>query len=158
MEVANRLCELYYKYNGLSRFLFVDVSNISFGSGKIIPYFNQDNYYRLQSILLGRDLPTFYLSDLAKLPWQLFDKSYDIILTSNIFYSLYLENEKRHIQEYKEILEKFHFEEIQALYCWSLEKSLEIEFERNGFDIERVHSARKLKLFDDTVISLRKKK
>ena len=47
---------------------------------------------------------------------------------------------------------------IQALYSWSLPNDLEKVFLENGFDIASVPSSKSFQLYDDKVISLRKKR
>lgn len=84
LEVSNRLYDLYKRNKGLSCNLFANVTNIN-EDGSSIPYFNRKKYYQLQSILLNSKLPTFYLGDFTRLSNKVSDKSYEIILTSNIF-------------------------------------------------------------------------
>lgn len=61
---------------------------------------------------------------------------------------------------YKELLEKFKYSEIQALYCWNnLDNDLRLELMKNEFEIEEVSSAGRLSLTDkNIVVSLRKHK
>lgn len=159
VDVANALCDLYKRYNRISCFLFFNVANI-LEDGRAIPYFNRKKYYQLQTILLNRDLPNFYLSDFVKLPELVSSKSYDVILASNIFDWLYKDNEVENVKVYKDLLEKFNYSEIQALYCWNeYNKDLGLEFEKNGFDIEKVPSCSYLSLSNyNLVLSLRKNK
>ena len=83
---------------------------------------------------------------------------YDIILASNIFYWLYLDEEEDKVEEYKNLLEKFDCPVIQALYSWSLPNDLEKVFLENGFSINSVSSAKSYQLSDDKVVSLCKKR
>ena len=46
----------------------------------LIPYFNSEKYYQLQSLLRNRKLPTFYLENFVNLPVKLDNKHYDIVL------------------------------------------------------------------------------
>lgn len=158
-DVGNRLCNLYKKNNGLSRFLYFNVTNIN-EDGSCIPYFNKEKYYQLQSILLKNEIPGFYYCNFLNLPNILSDKKYDIILTSNVFDWLYKDYEVESVSVYKELLEKFDYSEIQALYCWNtLGDDLRLEFLRNGFDIDTVPSAGRLSLTNENkVVSLRKKR
>lgn len=156
-DVRNRLCSLYNRYSGLFLYLTPDIASINYGDGHVIPYFDEDEYYRLQGILRSRGLPKFYLENFLNLPDKLPKNDYDIILTSNIFYWLYLDEEEERVLEYKKILERFGCPEVQALYSWSLPVSLEEKFLENGFDIESVPSAKSFQLYDDKVISLRRK-
>ena len=159
VDVANRLVDVYKNYYKLSRLLFSNVINI-LEDGRAIPYFDKEKYYQLQSILQLRNLPTFYLSDFVKLPMIVSNKSYDIILTSNIFDWLYKDYEIESVSRYKELLDKFNYSEIQALYCWNnLDNELEVEWIRNGFEIEKVPSCSALSLTNyNLVLSLRKSK
>ena len=135
-----------------------DVSSINYNDGHVIPYFNMDEYYRLQSILESKDLPKFYLEDFVNLPDRLSQSRYDIVLTSNIFYWLYLDEEEEKVGEYKTLLERFDCPVIQALYSWSLPSNLENTFLENGFDIDSVSSSKSFQLYDDKVVSLIKKR
>ena len=55
--------------------------------------------------------------------------------------------------QYKELLEKFKYSEIQALYCWDgLDNDLRSELMRNKFEIEEVPSAGRLSLTDKNII------
>lgn len=157
LTVVNRLCYLYEKYNGLSSLLFFRVIG-SNENGGCIPYFDKENYYKLQSILLNRKFPRFYLSNFLRLSDKVDDKSYDVILTSNIFDWLYKDCEIESVGVYKEILGKFNYKEIQALYCWNdLDNDLGVELLRNGFVFDFVNCAGNLSLSSkNTVVSLRK--
>lgn len=156
--VGSRLDNLYKRYSGLSDYLTPDVSSINYNDGHVIPYFNMDEYYRLQSILESKDLPKFYLEDFVNLPDRLSQSRYDIVLTSNIFYWLYLDEEEEKVGEYKILLERFDCPVIQALYSWSLPNDLEKVFLENGFDISSVPSSKSFQLYDDKVVSLIKKR
>lgn len=157
-NVGSRLSDLYERYNGLSSYLTPDIASISYDDGHVIPYFDKKEYYRLQEILESKDLPKFYLEDFVNLPDKLPKSRYDIVLASNIFYWLYLDEEEEKVAEYKGLLEKFDCPEIQALYSWTLPPELERRFLENGFDVEQVPSAKSFQLYDDKVVSLRKKR
>lgn len=157
-SVSNRLLTLYNEYSGLSDYLTPDVANICYDDGHIIPYFDKSEYYRLQDILGERELPKFYLEDFINLPDKLSDSYYDIILASNIFYWLYLDEEEERVFEYKKLLERFDCSVVQALYSWSLPDSLERKFLDNGFDIAQVPSSKRYQLYDDKVVSFKKKR
>lgn len=149
---------LYKKNNNLSSMVtYIDTAPIDYDNGTIIPYLKKEKYYKLQEKILNKDLPKFYNSDFKNLPEKLSDKSYDIILASNIFYWMYLDNEQDNITEFKSILDKFNFSKLQALYCWWLNPDFKVKLEENGFEIDTVNSSRSLKLSDDYVISLTKK-
>ena len=156
-DTAKRLTNLQKKYQKLSHVLYLDMIDDKYHSGRVIPYFDEQEYYRLQTILRNEKIPKFYLSHLQSLPYMLENNCYDIILTSNIFDWLYSELAENSIEEYKTLLNKFNYQEIQALYCWSLSESLQEKFENHNFEIQTVPSIKSLSLSKDSVISLRKK-
>ena len=156
-DIANRLKQKYNRYKGLSYLLYTDIAELNYNNGRVIPYLEREKYYQLQSILRESNLPKFYLTDLAKLPELVANKSYDILLTSNIFNWMPMSAEPYGIKRYKELLNRFKCFEIQALYCWSISEFLKPELEKNGFEIRYVQSAKKLRLTNDAVISLRNK-
>jgi len=122
---------------------------------RTIPYLEPEKYYQLQSILKDRELPRFYLGDFFELVDELSQKNYDIILTSNIYNWAHFTYIKEDIDNYRETLFKFNCSEIQALYSWKTLGKYEKLFE--GFDIDKIPSAYKLREPADTVISLRQK-
>lgn len=155
-DVANRLAKLQKQYRSLSWVLHKDIILNKYNNDYVIPYFNKEKYYKLQSILMHQKLPTFYLTYLQSLHSVVKKQSYDIILTSNIFDWLYADLEEECVEEYKELLNKFNYSEIQALYCWELSETLQEELEKHNFEITNVTSVKTLNLYD-SVISLRKK-
>lgn len=157
-DVRMRLSDLYKRYFGLSDYLTPDIANIVYDDGHVIPYFEKCEYYRLQDILKSKNLPRFYLDNFINLPNILPKSGYDIVLASNVFYWLYLDEEEKKVLEYKGILERFDCPEIQALYSWSLPDDLEKTFLESGFNIETVSPAKSFQLYDDKVVSLRKNK
>lgn len=156
-DVSKRLSILYSKESFLSYFIREDSGyNLV---NHIIPYFNKEEYYRLQTLLRNRNLPTFYLEDFIDLPSKLSNKKYDIILASNVSHYLYLDNEIEKIDEYKELLTHFNCPEIQATYCYGQnrdENKVNAYYEK-GFDIDYVYPARNWQKSSDYVISLRRK-
>lgn len=86
-------------------------------TGRIIPYLDCDEYYRLQSILQSTKLPKFYLKNLLDLPSELGLRFYDILLASNIYTWLSIST-----KEYDEFLSAFHAEMIQSYYSWITEE------------------------------------
>jgi len=156
-DIANRISKLQKQYRFLSRLLNPDIIKDKYNNGSIIPYFDKKTYYKLQSLLINQKLPNFYLAYLQYLPLIVENQSYDIILTSNIFDWLYKDIEVESVKEYKELLMRFNYREIQALYCWELSESLKQELEKNNFEIEYVSSTKTLSLSNDSVISLRNK-
>lgn len=156
-DVANRLIKLQTQKGLLSRCLYLDVVDDKYNNGYAIPYFDKEKFYQLKSILRNQKLPTFYLTYLQALPFVVEKQTYDIILTSNIFDWLYADLEEECVKEYKELLTKFHYGEIQALYRYKLSEPLKQELENNGFQIEYVPDVKTLSLSHDSVISLRNK-
>lgn len=157
-DTANRLQKIQKEYRLLSRLLYLDIIDDKYQSGRFIPYFDKDKYYQLQSILTNQKLPNFYLSHIHHLPLLVENKSYDIILTSNIYDWLYADLEEECVTDYKELLNRFNYKEIQALYSWNLSDSLKQELAKNDFEIEYVPSIYTLSLSKDAVISLKKNK
>lgn len=156
-DVATRLAKLQIDKNLLSHCLYLDVIDDKYNNGYSIPYFDKEKYYQLKTILTNQKLPTFYLTFLQSLPFVVENKTYDIILTSNIFDWLYGDLEEECVQEYKELLTKFHYGEIQALYRYKLSEALKQELEDNDFEINYVHGVNRLNLTTDSVVTLRKK-
>lgn len=150
--------ELFSKGKRLSSFLeLVDVTYPSFESGHIIPYFSREEYDRLKYIVsnINFSLPKFYNIDLGDLPDYLDGKSYDILLTSNIFFWMYMSNEESKVGEFKELLSKFNAREIEALYGY-LHPLIREAFLSHGFQIDEVVSANSFRMGNDSVVSLRK--
>jgi len=151
-DTKNNLDKFLKWHRKFSKIFLEDVikDNNNYNSGRVIPYMDKDNYYKLQNILRTKKLPPVYFYDLLDLPNILCEK-YDLILTSNIFN--YLEVP---IEFYRKRLETFDTPEIQAIYTWGIndiarEELLENEFtinEVDGFDSKR----------KDYVISLKKTK
>lgn len=156
-DVTKRLVKMKAQSKLLSRCLYLDVIDDKYNNGDVIPYFNKEKYYQLKSLLRNQKLPTFYFSYLQALPSIVDKQSYDIILTSNIFDRLYADLEEKCVREYKELLNRFNYGEIQALYRWKLSDPLKQELERNDFQIEYVPGIKTLSLSPDAVVSLRKK-
>ena len=156
-DVANRIAKLQKDYRWLSRLLYIDYIGEKYNNGRCIPYFDKKTYYQLQSLLREQQLPKFYLSYLQSMPSMVDNKSYDVILTSNIFDWMYGDMDKDCVLEYKKLLNKFNYGEIQALYHWTLTEELQSSLEQNGFEIESVPASRVLSLSNDWVASLRKR-
>lgn len=162
IDVATRIMKLQKKYRLLSKLLYIDAIDHKYNNGSSIPYFDKEKFYQLKSILMNKKLPTFYLSNLQSLPSILEKKSYDIILTSNIFDWMYDDELKGEcanlcVKEYKKLLSRFNYGEIQALYCWIISANLQQAFEKHDFEIVKVPNTKMLSLSQDSVVSLRKK-
>jgi len=124
---------------------------------RIIPYFNPEKYYQLQTLLSKVELPTVYFENLQNLPQKLLGEHYDIILTSNIFMWNSFEHQKSPVLMYKNLLEQFDYSNIQAYYYWGSDPNSLLEFETNGFIVEPVQSVNGLSGKKDLVVSLQKK-
>lgn len=156
-EIADRLIKRHSSYGGLEYLLYTNANEFEYDDGSVIPYFNKEMYYQLQSMLKKRELPKFYQTCLTKLPELVKGKNIDILLTSNIFTWLPLSQEPDGVEQYKEMLEQFNCPEIQAHYIWGTSETAEKQFSDNGFEITRVPHARKRSLIrNDTVITLRR--
>jgi len=155
-DVLIKFENLYNINNKISWIFEYDDILINYDDGSVIPYLKKENYYKLQNLLSNRELPTFYFNNFINLPRKLNNKIYDIILVSNIFNHIYSENMIEYVFEFKEILNKFNFYEMQAFYCWWLGSDFEGILVKNDFIINSVESSKKLKLTNDYVISLRK--
>jgi len=117
----------YYKhlmlYNKKNKTEFFREDGISLHSKKnqkyyfkntktVIPYFNQNNFYKLQNKLQNISIPKFYNCDILNEQNKFQDK-YDIILMSNIY-----NINKLDFVEYTKKLKKLNCREIQAFYDW----------------------------------------
>jgi len=155
-DILIKFENLYSKNNKISWIFEYEDTLINYDDGSIIPYLEKDNYYKLQSLLVNRDLPTFRFNNFVNLSNKLNKKNYDIILASNIYNHLYKDDVLENVSLYKEILNRFKFNEIQAIYCWWINLEFRDKLLDNKFEIDSVGSSKKLKLTDDYVISLRK--
>lgn len=156
-DVAKRLSKIQLEKGSLSRCLYLDVIDNKYNNGDAIPYFAKEKYYQLKTILTNQNLPTFYRTYLQSLPFVVEKNTYDIILTSNIFDWLYADIEEQCVKEYKELLTKFNYGEIQALYRWKTSEILKQELEQHGFEITTVPSCNKIYMSKESVVSLRKR-
>lgn len=115
-------------------FSSIKIKNIIFDNAKMnnIPYFNENTYYKLQSILQSSNFPEFYNCNLLDI-LKFTKKSYDVALLSNIYH--YLNNNP---SDYHDFLSKINCPEILALYTWILNEEEKCEFLGNGFDIHQI--------------------
>lgn len=115
-------------------FSSIKIKNIIFDNAKMnnIPYFNENTYYKLQSILQSSNFPAFYNCNLLDI-LKFTKKSYDVALFSNIYH--YLNNNP---SDYHDFLSKINCPEILALYTWILNEEEKCEFLENGFDIHQI--------------------
>ena len=149
-EVINNLDNFIKENKSLSSIIIKNIlyKTISNNVERIIPYLQKDNYYQLKEILNKKTLPNVYFYDLMWLSRILDNKEYDLMLTSNIYYYLNI-----NISEYRDLLNKFNANTIQANYCWfhlPMDK-----YTKNGFEINKVDSIIKNK--KDYVLTLKKK-
>lgn len=122
-----RLACLNKKLSEMIIYSVLSFKEENFNSGRIIPYFDENNYYKLQELLNNRKLPTFYVKSLENLD-SILDKRYDILLASNIYNWLPLEP-----YDYKILLKQLPVDIIQALYIWRENHHLRTVFEDLGF-------------------------
>ncbi len=87
-----------------------------YGDDSIIPYFDVDNYDRLQDILYREELPIYFNESIINLPDKV-KSPYDIMLASNI-YDWFEDDNIKNPVEYKFLLDKFPIGVIQAHYGW----------------------------------------
>lgn len=115
---------------------------INYNTGRVIPYLDKKNYYRLQTILKLTDPPIIKTEYLEHLNMHDIG-SFDIMLFSNIYTYLSMSNE-----EFLEMLKRFKKNlknngKIQADYIWSIEKKNEMKFiNKEEFELTEVESVR----------------
>ncbi len=105
--------------------------------GRVIPYLDKVNYYKLQDLLNNRNFPKVLVASLENL-YENLDLEYDLMLFSNIY--MYL---SMGIKEYKNFLENYKYYlsnggKIQAQYSWN---NICDEFLDNGFRCDLVDAA-----------------
>lgn len=66
---------------------YSDVIEPKYDNGRFILYFSKEQFYILKELLTARGLPKFYNENLKNLSYKL-EKSYDILLASNILFNL----------------------------------------------------------------------
>jgi len=119
------------------------------GDGSIIPYFDKEEYYRLQEILNKIMLPNFLCQNFVELSKE---NSYDLMLLSNIYN--YISSTP---EDYYKMLLKFKCPEFEALYAWMMPDDILKRFTDIGFDASYVPTvAKKSDRENDLVLSLRK--
>ena len=124
----------------------ISISNnpINFSTGRVIPYLEKDNYYKLQTILRNIDIPIIKTSYLEELDFDKLGK-FDVMLFSNIY--LYLDMD---YQKYKKFLIGLRNNlttggKIQANYTWTNGGRGYDDFVHSsddGFDVTEVSSVR----------------
>lgn len=141
--------------------------NIPKGDGSFIPYLNEERYKVLQERLNGSDLPQFYSENITDIPQDVNEKSYDIVLASNIFGWLKDEEGKTglNINNWKKLLSKIDANEYQADYLWLADSELASDVKRKyfkrGFELSSIPSSRSSSFKNDRcdcVVSLKKEK
>ena len=148
---------LYKQHKQLSS---IKISNIFFDNydmenyQRIIPYFNNYNYYKLQSILNNTGIPEFYAKPLEVLANARDLHGFDLCLFSNICDWL-----GTNPTRYKKLIESFDADIIQAHYLWKT-KDIDLpEFISLGFEkslIPAVNESKKNKY--NTVLTLKRVK
>ena len=99
---------------------------------RVLPYLNEENYYKLQELLKKRKLPNFIIKDFSDISLGSERKDYDLLLLSNIYHWMDLSP-----IDFKFLLDKFEPCVIQALYAWTRYQEIK-EFERLGFEVNNV--------------------
>lgn len=99
---------------------------------RMLPYLNEENYYKLQELLKKRKLPNFIIKDFSDISLGSERKDYDLLLLSNIYHWMDLSP-----IDFKFLLDKFEPCVIQALYAWTRYQEIK-EFERLGFEVNNV--------------------
>lgn len=123
----------------------------NYQNDRIIPYFNEEQYYKLQSILQHINVPTIYFQGIEQLKHTFSADSFDIMLVSNIFTWLSMS-----VAEFRVLLDSFPAKDIQAFYAWNPDFYLKEEFLENGFCINEVPGVSLVKNKKDLVVSLHK--
>ncbi len=134
---------------------------INFSSDRVIPYFDKERYYKLQSLLKERELPVIISSYLEQLDISKLS-NFDIMLFSNIY--LYLNMNKEEYIKFLNNKYKNHLNSdgvIQANYTWTNCGTGYGDFvdrENDGFYIDEVDSVRYdgKNNFKDYVLTYRK--
>lgn len=124
----------------------ISISNnpINFSTGRVIPYLEKENYYKLQTILRNIEIPIIKTSYLEELYFDKLGK-FDVMLFSNIY--LYLDMD---YQKYKKFLIGLRNNlttdgKIQANYTWTNGGRGYDDFihsSDDGFDVTEVSSVR----------------
>lgn len=116
------------------KFSSIKIRNIIFENSKIknISYLDDKTYYKLQSMLRNRELPTFYNCNLLDIN-KYTNKLYDVALFSNVYHYLGLG-----VEDYRDFLNKLNCPEILALYTWFLNREEKQDFVNNGFEVHDV--------------------
>ena len=99
---------------------------------RMLPYLNEENYYKLQELLKKSKLPNFIIKDFSDIALGSERKDYDLLLLSNIYHWMDLSP-----IDFKFLLDKFEPCVIQALYAWTRYQEIK-EFERLGFEVNNV--------------------
>ncbi|MEG0794369.1 MAG: DUF3419 family protein [Bacilli bacterium] len=139
------------KFSSIIMSRYIGNGLLDFENGRIIPYFDETNYYKLQEKLRNIELPKIFFYGVEDLP-DVINKKYDIMLLSNVFHYLSLDE-----MQYREFLEKFPVDTFQALYTWELYNGSDKRFINAGFTMDLVDSVIiNPKSKNDYVLSLRK--
>ena len=128
---------------------------INYSTNRVIPYFDKDSYYILQSMLRNIEMPKIYICSLEKLYKELKD-IYDIIVLSNIYLlmNMSVKQYRKFLDSYLSLLNSNGI--IEAYYSWN--NIDEKEFIDSGFTQVEVPSIRLVREeeFKDYVYLLKK--
>lgn len=111
---------------------------------RMLPYLNEDNYYKLQELLNKKELPKCYVKDFVEIALSKERKDYDLLLLSNIYHWMDFTP-----YDFMTLLNQFDPCIIQALYSWHYSKEIE-NFINLGFDLAKVPAV-KPTVFNDGV-------
>lgn len=117
---------------------------------RIIPYLRQEEYYKLQNLLVKRILPICYIKDFADIALGSERENYDILLLSNIYnwmdlrpialkslFAGYKLEKNFNPVIFKYLLDKFDSCLIQALYAWNYYNDIN-KFKELGFNVNAI--------------------
>lgn len=121
IEVKNYFDKFFIENKNLRNFTFrtyINSKKINYCTGRVIPYFERNEYYKLQNIIKEQSLPRIYIMNLLEL-YKYLDKKYDVMLLSNILLYLKMKN-----PEFVSFLKENYYPHlnenavIQAYYDW----------------------------------------
>lgn len=136
-EILTDLKKMLMRDKSSPKFLYPALTDavVNRQTGRVIPYLDETNYYKLQQILRNSSLPKMYNKNLLDLSFSTEKKGADLLLASNIFAWLNMTPQK-----YDGFLSTLPIGIIEANYCWHENKFLRREFEELGFQIDLVPS------------------
>lgn len=127
---------------------------------RIIPYLRQEEYYKLQNLLVKRILPICYIKDFADIALGSERENYDILLLSNIYnwmdlrpialkslFAGYKLEKNFNPVIFKYLLDKFDSCLIQALYAWNYYNDIN-KFKELGFNVNAIPAVKQTEYND----------